>query len=544
MMLRLFAWTLLIASLVTGSTWAQEQTNPDSLATAATAVSSLADTSIATTVPGGGVAATGISLDTIWKMTEQAGGMRWLIYAVFFVGVLAIIFKIIQLILDSRYTKPFIKQKSEEEEQALQAETIGETLKNMLEYKIKSHSPDAIVGLASRYPKSKVAQLLRTLGDLASRTKNAVAFQEEISSFVRREKDHFEVWRGFVVLMSDTAGALGLLGTVWGMYLTFLGGKLEPEQILTGMGIALVTTLLGLVVSITLNIISTGVLKMFNNRLELMEFAGDVFRAQFAESEVITATGSAQPIMQMPAYVAPPHVVAETPAQLLAERVPTKLVLTSSSEQEGEVNSRLSRPVEVQVLDQDDEGLAKQRVRFEANGSDLILANGKHEEEVVTDSKGRARVNVTLGKSVGVQTLIARLASNNGVADLTEEVTIVSRSGPPNSIAPLPAVNHQVGLLKEKLPVDFGVKLTDEFSNPIIGQPVVFRVITNEVVRSSGRFSNRKSEIEIDTDDQGIASTPFWLGEEVGPNIVRIAPKHPRGSDSPELLIYATGKDA
>jgi biopolymer transport protein ExbB/TolQ len=40
------------------------------------------------------------------------------------------------------------------------------------------------------------------------------------------------------------------MGTVWGMFTVFFQGSAEQEVILRGMGIALITTLLGLVVTI------------------------------------------------------------------------------------------------------------------------------------------------------------------------------------------------------------------------------------------------------------------------------------------------------
>ena len=492
------------------------------------------------------------TLGTLWSMTEQGGALRWPIYIVFAIGIFAILLKMIQLIFDSKYTKPFIKHHSDDEA-ALQSETRSGTLRNLLEYKIKTLSPGAIVGLTSRYPKSKIAQLLKALGELASRTQNAVAFQEEVNGFVRREKDRFNVWQNFIYLMSDTAGALGLLGTVWGMYTTFIGGSLQPEQILSGMGIALVTTLLGLIVSITLNILSTGVVKMFSNRLDLMEYAGDTFRGQFAEINLSPAlTNQHQPAMQaqhQPAQMVTPTAprlrmdaqMASTNIQMASKRIPVKLMVIAGDHQEGQVKSQLPQPVEVQVLDQDEAGLPKQKISFEANGSDCIFPNGSNRLIVATDSRGRAKANVILGERVGTQMIVAKL---NGDDKLVQEIQLESQCGPPHVVQGLPESNHQTGLLKEKLPIDLGVKLQDKCGNPNQNFPVVFRIVTNDVVKNSGRFSNRKSTITVVTDEQGIASTPLWLGEEIGPNVVQAVTQIRNSSKPPEALFYATGKDS
>ena len=52
------------------------------------------------------------------------------------------------------------------------------------------------------------------------------------------------------------------------MFIVFSSGNLEREIILTGMGIALLTTLIGLIVSIALNFSSTLVYSYFMKRLD------------------------------------------------------------------------------------------------------------------------------------------------------------------------------------------------------------------------------------------------------------------------------------
>ncbi len=62
--------------------------------------------------------------------------------------------------------------------------------------------------------------------------------------------------------ISDSEGALGLLGTVWGMYTTFMGGIMQPQYIIGGMGVALVTTLYGLIASLIINLFTTEIIAM------------------------------------------------------------------------------------------------------------------------------------------------------------------------------------------------------------------------------------------------------------------------------------------
>jgi biopolymer transport protein ExbB/TolQ len=52
------------------------------------------------------------------------------------------------------------------------------------------------------------------------------------------------------------------------MYTTFYGGTLSGEQILAGMGIALSTTLVGIIISIILNLTATLLGNVFDRQLE------------------------------------------------------------------------------------------------------------------------------------------------------------------------------------------------------------------------------------------------------------------------------------
>jgi len=116
----LFSCVLLLL-LLGAPVFSQVQTQPNTIPdTAAGASDSLANQpQPAQAQPQEQKGEAKLTIDTLWKMTEQAGGLRWVIYLVFIVGVGAIIFKSLQLWFDARYTRPFIKQRSEAEEAAL-----------------------------------------------------------------------------------------------------------------------------------------------------------------------------------------------------------------------------------------------------------------------------------------------------------------------------------------------------------------------------------------------------------------------------------------
>jgi len=78
--------------------------------------------------------------------------------------------------------------------------------------------------------------------------------QQEIEELRRNWRTRLDRRLRITQVMSDVAGGVGLLGTVWGMYLTFFQGAADKTTILTGMGVALSTTLVGLAVSILLTL--------------------------------------------------------------------------------------------------------------------------------------------------------------------------------------------------------------------------------------------------------------------------------------------------
>ena len=67
----------------------------------------------------------------------------------------------------------------------------------------------------------------------------AEALSADIEVFKQVKKDQFVPFRRRIEFLSDTAGALGLLGTVWGIYVVFSSGITDKQLILKGMGLAL-----------------------------------------------------------------------------------------------------------------------------------------------------------------------------------------------------------------------------------------------------------------------------------------------------------------
>jgi biopolymer transport protein ExbB/TolQ len=424
-----------------------------------------------------------------WQMTEQGGWLMWPIYGTFILGLIIVIYQTLRIYFDKKRTPPLL-------------------LKNLEDADIED-----IWRLAEKHTDTHLGALLNKLCIIHKRNKNILALQEELEGYLNTTKERFGVVRSFATLLSDTAGALGLLGTVWGMYVTFIPGKLESQQIITGMGIALVTTLGGLVVSIILNFAIAWVHSYFHSRLEWVEEHAFIFRDRFGEAQPWTMPKHAGLLSgATPTVLEPDRPSNGNETKTSRPQEPTYLRVISGEEQVGEVGTELSRPYEVRVLDQDGEPIKKQMVSFEANGSQISFGGSQTRVTIETDSRGRARTGAVLGPQVGRHRVTVRV---DGDSNLFKEFEVESKPGLPDKLIVISG-NTQVANPGEQLPTAFALKLEDSFGNAVPGQSVSFKVTKNK-----GRFANDKDEIEMTTDAEGVVSTSFWLANQPGSNAVR-----------------------
>jgi biopolymer transport protein ExbB/TolQ len=381
-------------------------------------------------------------------------------------------------------------------------------LKNLEEADIED-----IQRMAEKHTDTHLGALINKLCTIHKRNKNMLALQEELEGHLQATKERFEVVKSFSVLLSDTAGALGLLGTVWGIYVTFMPGKLESQQIIIGMGIALVTTLGGLVVSIILNFGIAWMNAAYHSRLEWVAEQAFIFRDRFGEVQAGVMPKHAGLLSGAQQFL-PGAMRGDRADETKTARPqePTHLKIISGESQTGEVGSQLPKPYEVRVLDQDGEPIKKQTVTFEANGSQMTFGDNQNSIAIETDSRGRARANVTLGPRVGRYSMSVRV---NGHAELCREFAVESKPGLPERLIVISG-NTQVANPGEQLPTPLALRLEDGFGNPVPAQIVSFKVIRNK-----GRFSNDRDEIDLTSDIEGMVSTSFWLANQAGSNAVR-----------------------
>lgn len=121
-------------------------------------------------------------------------------------------------------------------------------------------------------------------------TRNPESMSAQIERHQTVRQDWFKPYQNWLFFLSESAGALGLLGTVLGMFQTFFGGTLDKDKVLHGMGLALITTLTGLVVSLILNFTMTVVRNYFDRSLDRQFQKLTEIRQAMLEAGALTET--------------------------------------------------------------------------------------------------------------------------------------------------------------------------------------------------------------------------------------------------------------
>ena len=125
---------------------------------------------------------------------------------------------------------------------------------------------------------NRASHLMQQVISTFNKTNKAEPIGDDVNLFLNSERESFETFNRVMGFLSDSAGALGLLGTVWGIFQTFHAGKLDGPTILKGMSISLVTTLVGLIISLLLNMGATYVFTLFNSNLKLITVKAEELR--------------------------------------------------------------------------------------------------------------------------------------------------------------------------------------------------------------------------------------------------------------------------
>ncbi len=463
----------------------------------------------------------GFALGDFWSLTQQAGPLRWPIFFILAFGLIQVFLKLFELVRDRGVSR----------------QLSGADFASM--------SLPQILKLVSGQKASMLASLQSTMLNVFQTRPGEGLLHDEITNFVDFQQDQFAVFQRRMEFLSDTAGALGLMGTVWGMFTVFFQGSAEQDVILRGMGIALITTLLGLVVSIILNFSATELSTYFSKRLEQVSRKSDELRFRLME---LAPTPSGAPAAAAPARAAdeaaprggaipastPDPVAQPAPTETKSSGTPTRgpapaPSATESAPAEPAAPATPWRYVELAehngaypagqtlkdlaliVRGPDGAPAPEVPVVISVAGSDGgSLSGGRQSARATSDRLGRVAVPCTLPERVGSFELDVAISEQPGPPT---RLRLAVAAGTPATIEP--RGNHQAAIAGMRLPLPLGVQVLDRFGNPVPDVPVSFRVTAGTGKLGAGAGAAEQSAV---TDAAGSASVLFVVGSEAGQN--------------------------
>ncbi|MBN2088174.1 MotA/TolQ/ExbB proton channel family protein [candidate division KSB1 bacterium] len=492
----------------------------------------------------------GFNQNTLYKVYQLAAEIGQLTMLVFAIGIFLIIRQYLQLRVDVRNSHwvltnikslkiDKVHQLNELDSFVAQLKSAhnvwsvseGRKLKNLIKPNFTQIKNNFLSLLGKKVEvtskeiaaKTTVFALFSKLYEVFKSSNNTDSFNSELSAYNQYLKDKFNPFLTRMTYLSDAAGALGLLGTVWGMFITFFQGTMEQSEIISGMGVALATTIVGLVVSMTLNPLTTIVSNNFDHHLEIIAKMANDFQLRLIQSGLSLApspkTVVSHPDTAGPAPVRPvmveepipvrlqrPTVVHDVPSP--TTRIPKTIEILSKQTQSARVNSVLSEPLRVMVKDQKDVGIDGITVAFAVDADSGALNGSQNIDYVQTENGGIAQTTWKLGTTTGSKSVRVQADGLDG-----KLIRFFAQVLPdePNELAEVGG-NFQVGRAGEELPNPLAVRIIDKFNNPVPGLAVNFKI-----EEGKARFRNsRGNETYIETNEKGIAEVFLVLGEERG----------------------------
>jgi hypothetical protein len=178
--------------------------------------------------------------------------------------------------------------------------------------------------------------------------------------------------------------------------------------------------------------------------------------------------------------------------------------------------------------------------------------------QVANRSYSLATVPLSLGANT-IQAIATDEAGNAATTTIT--VTRVSPAHPPTPSIGQAAVtdnltvvsgDSQSGTIGTQLSSPLVVSLTDSSGNPVVGQPVVFKITDNDGLLAGGGSTG--SALTINTNSAGSAQVSWTLGHRSGAGINRVEASSPLAfnvvdfiatglSGSPALIVVDTGNN-
>ena len=514
------------------------QNLPDSLSTAAT----LSDTSgqlsndaqTQTDIPQDQEKRLGFNTQTLLDLFDTAKEFGSLLMIVFLLGMLFIFQQWFVLNREKKDAQkiPIEKLKSASLDDINSMFTKIEDINTISEDDDENEKVPLLKRIFRR-KKASAFELLYRLYKIYETQHTTTDFNEEITKFVQYFKDMFNPFLTRLAFFSDTAGGLGLLGTVWGMFLVFYKGSPDQTEVLSGMGIALSTTIIGLVISIILNSFTTVICNLFDKHLDRINKMANIFQERLMKEEVrhpkpLIISQAVQSSVEPQEVVTPPENNVQAPepekvAPVESQKptvmygTPSEIKIISGDNQTGEVNSLLPKPLIVEVRDKQGNLLESETVVFTAENGAGTFPNSSRVQKLLTDEDGRVQTQLLLGKRTGekIVRIMVEGSDSRGVTSI-----IKARPTPPEKFIELKG-NYQTGELDKRLEEPFIVAIKDRYDNPIPRHEVNF-----QLKKGSGRFQDsQNSQFITTTNEDGLAEVYFIMGNNRGAREIEVEAK-------------------
>ncbi len=200
--------------------------------------------------------------------------------------------------------------------------------------------------------------------------------------------------------------------------------------------------------------------------------------------------------------------------ELITEKV---IEVVSGDSQEGVINTNLSQPLKLRLLENGEPVTNKPVVFRVVQGDGALQPDTADEAQgamAETDANGEAEVSFRLGSRAGngIHRVRARAVGFQG-----EALFQASANYSIGAVVGVIAGNNQRGAVRQPLPLPFIVAVTDEGANLIPDADIEFKV-----TRGSGKFDNGETTYLTTTDKDGRASVHLILGREEGIDVQRI----------------------
>jgi hypothetical protein len=319
------------------------------------------------------------------------------------------------------------------------------------------------------------------------------------------------------------------------MFMVFHRGNPDQAEILKGMGVALSTTIIGLVISIFLNSLTTIISNRFDTHLATINRVNEVFQERFMREEIGYAGAPAQVVIDPEALSKFQGTTASAsqlarasskeegrPEKAATKRKvkikqPSDIKIVGGNNQTVEVGSELPEPIVVEVVDQDGNPLEGVEVTFVADEGAGNFPNDSRIRKILTDEEGRAETSFFVGKKTGDKKISVSI---EGSEVQPKSLLIMARHTPATKLIEIDG-NYQTGEMGKRLDKPFVLAIRDKFDNPIPRYEVNFAL-----VRGSGKFQDsQNAHLTAYTNESGLVEVYFIVGNERGARDIEIEAK-------------------